>query len=87
MYKDLITNKEVSESIRDTYSYVLRLRERIITSCNLAQKALQISGQKSRDHANRNRKLIKFMPNEKVLNPASRKIKQTIDIMAGSFHY
>lgn len=32
VYKDLITNKEVSGTIRDTYTYLLKLRKRIFTS-------------------------------------------------------
>lgn len=67
VYKDLITNKEVSGTIRDTYSYLLKLRKRIFTSWNLAQNARPISGQKSRDYADKNRKLVKFRPNDKVL--------------------
>lgn len=67
LYSDLITNKESSPTVRDIYSYILELKERIISSCNLAQHALQISGQKSRDYANKNRKLVKFIINEKVI--------------------
>ncbi|BFZ02581.1 hypothetical protein BsWGS_05620 [Bradybaena similaris] len=67
LYSDFITHKEKCENVKDTYSYVIDLRHRIITSCNLAQQALQISGEKSRTYLNKNKRLVTLKTGDKVL--------------------
>lgn len=49
LYCDLITQNlqnENTDTLNDSYSYGLDLRERIISSCILAQQSLERSGEK-----------------------------------------
>lgn len=72
-YQDLITHKENTEYIKDSYSYVLDLGERIIYACVLARQYLEKSDEKSGAQTNKNRKLVKLRLNEKVLVLLSEK--------------
>ncbi|BFZ17096.1 hypothetical protein BsWGS_20136 [Bradybaena similaris] len=67
LYKDLILEKKETAEMKDAYSYVLELRERIITSCILAKEALERSGEKQRTLFNKKARLRKLKPNDKVL--------------------
>ncbi|BFZ24546.1 hypothetical protein BsWGS_27585 [Bradybaena similaris] len=86
IYKDLITQQEVSKEKNDTYSYVLELRERIISSCNMAHQALKISGEKSRIYSNKRARLIKFNPNDKVLILLPEKTNKLLISWQGPFN-
>lgn len=67
IYKELLTDKNLSGETKDAHSYMAELRERIVYSVMFAKQALEQPWEEHRFYANKKSKIITLESVDKVL--------------------
>ncbi|KAK3102478.1 hypothetical protein FSP39_011646 [Pinctada imbricata] len=65
--REIWTNEEHEPDVKTTYQYVLDLKERLASTCEMAQKELKKSSARYKKYYDKKSKRRIFVPNDKVL--------------------
>ena len=74
--RELMTNQKVEPEVKTTYEYVLDLKDRLQSTCELAQIELQKSQIRQKKHYDRKTKVRTFEKGDEVLVFLTNRFKQ-----------